>query len=78
MAVVAVVVIVVVIVGDVVAAVAEVITLPFFSQDSIRKLVKEAENISKIRVSTSLLKEVLHANSSEQADLIIRKIAGNE
>ncbi|XP_050706833.1 kinesin-like protein KIF28 isoform X2 [Eriocheir sinensis] len=45
--------------------------------DSIRKLVKEAENISKIRVSTSLLKEVLQANSPEQADLIIRKIAGN-
>lgn len=47
-------------------------------QDSIRKLVKEAENISKIRVSTSLLKEVLQANSPEQADLIIRKIAGND
>ncbi|XP_063871952.1 kinesin-like protein KIF28P [Scylla paramamosain] len=43
--------------------------------DSVRKLVKEAENISKIRVSTSLLKEVLQANSPEQADMIIRKIA---
>ncbi|XP_047482876.1 kinesin-like protein KIF28P isoform X3 [Penaeus chinensis] len=45
--------------------------------DSIRKLVKEAENISKVRVSTSLLKEVLQASTPEQADLIIRKITGN-
>ncbi|ROT74430.1 hypothetical protein C7M84_007074 [Penaeus vannamei] len=44
--------------------------------DSVRKLVKEAENISKVRVSTSLLKEVLQANTPEQADMIIRKITG--
>ncbi|KAK8752734.1 hypothetical protein OTU49_007370, partial [Cherax quadricarinatus] len=43
--------------------------------DSIRKLVKEAENISRVRVSTSLLKEVLNANTPEQADLSIRKLA---
>ncbi|KAK4299096.1 hypothetical protein Pmani_028601 [Petrolisthes manimaculis] len=43
--------------------------------DAVRKLVKEAENISKVRVSTSLLKEVLQANTPEQADTIIRKIS---
>ncbi|KAK3853922.1 hypothetical protein Pcinc_039564 [Petrolisthes cinctipes] len=43
--------------------------------DAVRKLVKEAENISKVRVSTSLLKEVLQANTQEQADTIIRKIS---
>ncbi|XP_069953210.1 kinesin-like protein KIF28 [Cherax quadricarinatus] len=45
--------------------------------DSIRKLVKEAENISRVRVSTSLLKEVLNANTPEQADLSIRKLAAD-
>ncbi|XP_071522909.1 LOW QUALITY PROTEIN: kinesin-like protein KIF28P [Panulirus ornatus] len=44
--------------------------------DSIRKLIKEAENISRVRVSTSLLKEVMQASSPEQADLLIRKLSG--
>ncbi|XP_066989396.1 kinesin-like protein KIF28 [Macrobrachium rosenbergii] len=46
--------------------------------DSVRKLVKEAENISKVRVSTSLLKDVLNANTPEQADALIRKLADDD
>lgn len=46
--------------------------------DSIRKLVKEAENLSKIRVSTSLLKQILDSNSPEHADQLIRKLADED
>nr|XP_045611322.1 uncharacterized protein LOC123766295 [Procambarus clarkii] len=45
--------------------------------DSVRKLVKQAENISRVRVSTSLLKELINANTPEQADLIIKKLAAD-
>ena len=45
-------------------------------QDSIRKLVKEAENISRVKISTLLIKDILNANTPEQADDLIRKIAG--
>uniref|UniRef100_A0A2P2I1T5 Kinesin-like protein 6 n=1 Tax=Hirondellea gigas TaxID=1518452 RepID=A0A2P2I1T5_9CRUS len=41
--------------------------------DSVQKLVKEAENISRLKVSTTALKDVLSCTSNKQADIIIRK-----
>ncbi|CAL4119353.1 unnamed protein product, partial [Meganyctiphanes norvegica] len=43
--------------------------------DGVRKLIKEAENISKTRVSTSMLKDIMNAPSPDQADMIIRRLA---
>ncbi|XP_018021653.1 kinesin-like protein KIF28P isoform X2 [Hyalella azteca] len=46
--------------------------------DAVRKLVKEAEMVSCVKVSTSALKDVLNSSSSNQADQIIRKhLQGN-
>ena len=42
-------------------------------QDAVQKLVKEAENISRSKVSTITLKEVLNSVSGNQAEQIIRK-----
>ena len=44
-----------------------------FLKDNVVKLIKEAENTSKLRVSTTLLREVMNANSPDQADSLIRK-----